>query len=128
GDDARHRFAVVHPDLQPHASRIVRKAKEVVVDAEALRLRLRELLQPGRGGPVEVAPGYRPDVAGDTLAAPAEVVRRGDVREKVEAELVAQVQCGLDEPCGNDNERRLAVGLLDLDGAGDAVQVHEATP
>ncbi len=61
------------------------------------------------------------------MRAPAEVVGGRDVREEVEALLVAEVRARLDEPRGVDDERRLAVRLLRLDEAGHAVEAHEAT-
>jgi hypothetical protein len=88
-DDARHGLAVVGPNLQAHARGIVGDPQEVVADAEALRLRLGKLLQSARRRTVEVAARRRADVAGDALGAPTEVVRRRDVGEEVEPELVA---------------------------------------
>ena len=35
-----HRLAVVEPDLDPHAGRVVGDAEQVVAEREALRLRL----------------------------------------------------------------------------------------
>jgi hypothetical protein len=67
-------------------------------------------------------------MAGDALLPPAEIVRGGDVGEEVEAELVAQVEAGLDEARRVDDERRLAVGLLRLDEARHSLIGHEATP
>jgi hypothetical protein len=77
---------------------------------------------------VEVAAAGCPDVARDALFAPAEVVRDGDVRQEVEPELVAEVARGLEQPSRVDDERRLALGVADLDEAGDAAVVQEATP
>jgi hypothetical protein len=56
------------------------------------------------------------------------VVRGGDIGEEVEAELVAQVSRGLGESRRIDDERRLAVPLLNLDQPRNAVEVQEATP
>jgi hypothetical protein len=100
----------------------------VVVHREALRLRLRRALEPLRAGPVQVAPGGVADVARDPALAPAEVVGGGDVREEVEALLVAQVRARLDEPSGVDDERGLAVRLARLDETRNAFVGQEATP
>ncbi len=70
---------------------------------------------------MDVAPCIRPDVADDFLLAPAEVVGRGDVGEKVEPVLVAKGGARLDESRRIDDERRLAERLARLDDAG-----HEA--
>src|SRR5205085_2381946 len=107
---------------------IVGDPQEVVADAEAPGLRGRELLQAARRRPVDVAAARRADVARDALRAPAVVVGRGDVREEVEAELVAQVQRRLHEACPVDDEGRLAVRLLDLDQPRNAAVVQLATP
>ena len=78
---------------------------------------------------VEVAPVARAEVAGDTRVAPAEVVGGRDVREEVEALIVAEVETGLDDPGGIDDQRRLAVRFPCLDQPGDGcVQAHSATP
>jgi hypothetical protein len=91
----------------------------VVIDREALHLRLRRArvaLRAGRpalpAGKVEVAADGRSVVAGDAPVAPAEVVGRGDVGEEAEAFDVAEVEAGLGESCGVDDQRRLAVLLL----------------
>jgi hypothetical protein len=60
-----------------------------------------------------------PDVARDAPFAPAEVVGGRDVREEVEPLLVAKVRADLDEARGVDDERALAVGLLDPFDTGD---------
>ena len=54
--------------------------------------------------------------------------RRGEVGEKVEAELVTQMQRGIHHAWRVDDERRLAVPLARLDQSGDAVEVQDATP
>jgi hypothetical protein len=100
----------------------------VVVHREALRLRLRGLGEALRAGQVEVAAAGRADVAGDAVAAPAEVIGRSDVREEVEAFAVAQVLARLDQPGRIDNQGRLAVRLAGLDEAGDAFVGQLATP
>jgi hypothetical protein len=120
-------LAVVEPHLNADAASLGDR-EQVVVHGEALRLRLRRLLQPLRAGPVEVAPGSRSDVARDAGAAPAEVVGRGDVGQDVEALDVAQVGARLDEPSRVDDERRLAVCLPRLDEAGNALVGQLATP
>ena len=56
------------------------------------------------------------------------MVGRGDVREEVEAELVTQVARRFRQARRVDDERRLAVGLANLDEAGNAVVVQLATP
>jgi hypothetical protein len=88
-DDGRNGFAVVDPHLQAHAWCAAAEREQVVADGEAARLRPRQPLEPLRRGLVQVAPAGRADVAGDAFAGPAEVVGGGDVREEVEAELVA---------------------------------------
>jgi hypothetical protein len=75
----------------------------VVVHREALRLGLRGFRETLRAGSVEVSPADGADVAGDAVAAPAEVVGCGDVGEDVEALDVSQVLTGLDEPRGIDD-------------------------
>jgi hypothetical protein len=94
----------------------------VVVDREALRLRLRRARVALRGGgpalaagEVEVAADGRSVVAGDAPVAPAEVVGRGDVGEEAEALDVAQVEAGFGQSCRVDDERRLAVLFPGLD-------------
>jgi hypothetical protein len=126
--DAVHGLAVVEPDLEGHPSRLLRDTKELVRDGEALRLRLRNPRVALRAGGVEVTAFVRADIPGDALLAPAEVVGGRDVGEEVEAELVAQVEAGLDEARRVDDERRLTVGLLRLDQAGYAAEIQEATP
>ena len=90
-DHACDRLAVVEPHLDAHAARglALDEREQVVADREALRLALRQGLEPMRRGCVQVATPGGADVPGDAGAAPAEVVGRGDVREKVEALLVA---------------------------------------
>jgi hypothetical protein len=128
GDDARDGLAVIDPHLEAQARRLRADGKQVIADAEAPRLRRRQLLETGRRRAVQVAAARRADVPGDALAAPAQVVGRGDVREEVEPELVADVAGGLDEPRGVDDDRCLAVPLLDLDESRNAVEVQDATP
>jgi hypothetical protein len=55
------------------------------------------------------------------------IVGRGDVREEVEAELVTQVARRFRQARRVDDERRLAVGLANLDEPGNAVVVQLAT-
>jgi hypothetical protein len=81
-----------------------------------------------RAGRVQVASTPGADVAGDAAAAPAEVVRRRDVRQEVEALFVAKVQAGLDQPSRIDDERRLAVRLSGLDEPGNSLERYDATP
>jgi hypothetical protein len=127
GDDARHRLAFVEPHLNPHASG-GRHREQVVIHREALRLRVRQLLQALRARSVQVAPVLRADVAGDAGATPTEVIGRRDVGEEVEPLLVAQVRAGLDQPGGIDHERRLAVRLARLDEPRDGLEAQLATP
>ncbi len=130
-DDARRGFAVVEPDLHADTPRLAGAgidAKQVVVDGEALGLRLGSALQRGRAGRVEVAARGAPPVAGDGLFAPAEVVDGREVGQEVEAERVAQVEAGLDEARRIDDERLLAVCLLRLHHAGNGFVDHSATP
>src|SRR5436190_13465100 len=128
GDDARHRLAVVQPDLDAHPRRALPDGEQVVVDGEPLRLRRRQRLEALRRGPVDVAAAAGGDVAGDAGLPPAEVVDGGDVREKVEPSLVAEVEARVDEARRIDDECRLAVGLPHLDEARYAVPAQEATP
>ena len=104
------------------------KAEQVVADRESQRLRLRQPLVALRRGLVQVAAAGGADVTRDALRAPAEVVGGGDVREEVEAQLVTQVQRGLDQTRRVDDDRRLAVSLLNLDEPGYTVVVQDATP
>jgi hypothetical protein len=100
----------------------------VVGDGEALRLRRRQALEALRAGAVDVPSGRRADVAGDALRPPAEIVGGCDVREEVEPLLVPQVEGGVDEPGGLDDDGGLAVRLGVRDVAGDAAEVQLATP
>jgi len=129
-DDARHRLAVVDPDLQPHAHGGLARTQrqQVIADGEAARLRAWQPLEALRRRLVEVAPADGPDVAGYALAAPAEVIGRGDVGEEVEAELVAQMARGFGQARGIDDEGRLAFCFADLDQPGNAVEIQDATP
>src|SRR5689334_20128378 len=63
-DDARHRLAVVDPHLEPEPRRTRPQREQVVAHREALGLAFGENLEALRAGPVEVAAGRRPDVAG----------------------------------------------------------------
>jgi hypothetical protein len=76
---------------------------------------------------MEVASLRCADVAGDALPLPAEVVDAGEVDEHVVALLVAEVGAGLDDPCGVDDECRLAARLDRLDDPGNPGR-HSATP
>jgi hypothetical protein len=94
----------------------------VVVDREALCLRsgdTRVALGTGRAPPpagkVQVSTDGGAVVTGDAAAAPAEVVRGGEVGEEAKALRVTEVQARLLEARRIDNERRLAVLLLRLD-------------
>jgi hypothetical protein len=127
-DEARDVLAVVDPDLQANARSTHTKAEQVVADRKSQRLRLRQTLVALRRGLVQVAAAGCADVTGDALCAPAEVVRGGDVREEVEAQLVTQVQRGLDQTWRVDDNGRLAVLLLNLDEPGYTVVVQDATP
>ena len=105
----------------------MRERQEVVADGEASRLEPRQGLEPLRRGQVEVAAGGGADIAGDALAAPAEVIGRDDVCEHVEPELVAGVQAGVAEPLTLDDHGRLAVRLACFHEAGHLRPVHVAT-
>jgi hypothetical protein len=100
----------------------------VVVDCEACGLRIGSACVPLGAERVEVAARTGPVVAGDRPRAPAEVVDRRDVREEVEALLVAKVRARFDESWRVDDERDLAVRLLALDEAGDPFERQLATP
>jgi hypothetical protein len=102
----------------------------VVVDREALRLRLGQLRETPRAGIVEISSLRGADVPGDVAgsARPAEVVGGGDVREEVEAGLVPKVQARLAQARRVDDERRLIVGIPSLDQPGDALVRQEAAP
>ena len=69
-----------------------------------------------------------PDVPCDALLAPAEVVRRREVAQHVEACLVAEVQARLGDAGRVDDERRLPERLACLDESGDSLVAHSATP
>src|SRR5436189_4922903 len=97
-DDARHVLALVDPALEPGAWCALTQREQVVADGEALRLELGQHLESLGHGMHEVAAGRGSDVAGDALAAPAEVVGGDDVDTHVEAELVARVLARLADP------------------------------
>jgi hypothetical protein len=128
GDQARHHLAVVDPRLQAHARGALSEREQVVADREALRLRLGKTLESLRRRLVDVATAGGGEVAGDTLAAPAEVIRRGDVGKEVEAQLATEMARRLDQPRRVDDERRLAMRLANLDQPRGALEVQEATP
>jgi hypothetical protein len=65
--------------------------EQVVADREPARLGSGQALEALGRRLVQVAPPRGADVAGDTLAGPAEIVRRRDVGEEVEPELVTEV-------------------------------------
>src|SRR6185312_16590782 len=94
-DDARHGLSVADPDLQPYTRRSLAQRKQVVADREPLRLLARQALIALRRRLVQIPPRRWPDVARDAGLAPTQVVRRGEVGEKVEAELVTQMQRGV---------------------------------
>ena len=104
------------------------KAEQVVADRKSQRLRLWQTLVALRRGLVQVAAAGRADVTGDALCGPAEVVGSCDVRKEVEAQLVSKMQCSLDQAWRIDDERRLAVAVLNLYETGDSVVVQDATP
>jgi hypothetical protein len=128
GDDARDALAVVEPHLDPDNRRTRADRKQVVVDGEPGRLRLGRARVTLGAGCIQVSAGLRSVVARDLALAPAEVVDRRDVREEVEALLVAQVEAGLEDPGRIDDESRLAVGVLALDEAGYSFVGQLATP
>ena len=70
--------------------------------------------------PDDVAP-----ISGHGALVPAEVVGRGDVGEEVEAEPVAEVERRLDEPCGLDDDGRLAVLLRLRQEPRNALVAHD---
>src|SRR5215211_4184573 len=127
-DHARDGFTLVEPDLHAHARRALAHREQVVVDREALRLRRGQPLVTLRHRRVQVAPGRRPDVAGDAVAAPAQVIGRGDVREHVEAGLVPEVRARVDQRLRSDDERGLAVRLGALEEPRHVAEVQDATP
>jgi hypothetical protein len=107
----------------------------VVVHGEPLGLRLRRpgvALRAGRAADaareVEVAALCGAVVAGDAAVSPAQVVDRGDVREEAETLAVAQVQTGLGQARGIDDERRLPVLVPPLYQPWDALEGQDATP
>ncbi len=125
-DHAGHGLAVVDPGLHADAAAVGDDRQEVVVEREPLRLAGRQRLQPLRHRCVQVTAGAGADVAGHALPAPAQVVDRGDVREEVVAQGVAQVQPGGNELGRLDDDRCLAVRLVDLDEAGNRLERHSA--
>src|SRR5690348_14707165 len=128
-DDARDALALVGPALEARAWRSLAQREEVVADREALRLELGQHLEPLCHRMHEVAAARGADVAGDALAAPAEVVGRDDVDAHVEAELVARVLAGLADPLLLDRHRRHLGPLAVRDVAGNPRPVgHVATP
>jgi hypothetical protein len=107
----------------------------VVVHGEALRLRLRRpgvALRPGgaadAAGEVEVAALRRSVVAGDAAVSPAQIVDGGEVREEAEPLAVTEVQTGLGQARGIDDERRLPVLVPPLDEPWDTLEGQDATP
>src|SRR4029077_3293392 len=103
--------------------------EQVIADREALRLELGQRLEPLRHGVHEVPPRRGADVAGDTLAAPAEVVGRDEVDADVEAELVARVLARLADSLRLDGHGRHFGTIAVRDVARHAVPVsHVATP
>jgi hypothetical protein len=100
----------------------------VVVDGETGRLGLGGAGEPLGCGLVQVAAGVRAEVAGYPLLAPAEIVDRRDVREEVEALLVAEMEACLDDSRRIDDERRLVVRVLPLDETWYAFESQLATP
>jgi hypothetical protein len=128
GDDARDGLPVLEPDLDADDRRSGADRQQVVVDREARRLRLRSPGVALRAQRVDVTARGGRVVAGDPSLAPAEVVDGRDVGEEVEAFLVTEVGTRLDESRGVDDERRLAVSVLALDEARDALEGQLATP
>ena len=127
-DDARHGLAVADPDLQPYTRRSLAQRKQVVADREPLRLLDRQALIALRRRLIQIPARRCPDVARDAGLAPAQVVGRGEVGEKVEAKLVTQMQRGINDARRVDDERRLAVLAEQLDQTGSPFQAQEATP
>jgi hypothetical protein len=127
-DEAGHLLAVVDPRLQANARCAGADPEQVVAERESVWLRLRQTLVALCRGLVQIASARRADVTGDTLRAPAEIVGRRDVRQVVEAQLVAKVKGGLDETRRIDDECGLAVPFENFDEPGDAVVVQDATP
>ena len=126
--DARDALAVLEPDLHSDGRRSRTDRQQVVVDGEPGRLGLRGSRVALCAHRVDVAAGRGAVVAGDLALAPAEVVDRRDVGQEVEAFLVAQVCARLDDPRRIDDERGLAVRVLALDEARDALESQLATP
>src|SRR6185295_10507200 len=130
GDDARDSVAVLAPDLQPYPRRLGRarlELEQVVGDGEARVLGLGLPGEPPGAGLVDVTTVPASPVAGDGALVPAEVVGRGDVGEKVEPELVAEMESRVDEPFRLDDHRRLAVTLRFGSEPRDRLVAHEAT-
>src|SRR5215217_3098990 len=118
---ARHRLAVLAPDLQPEPGRLRRSGgepDEVVGDGEARRLGFRLPRQAPRPRAVDVAATLAAPVAGDSSLVPAQVIRHRDIGEKVEAELVAAVPRSLFEPGGLDYDGGFTVFVGFADEAG----------
>jgi hypothetical protein len=126
--DAGHRLAVIEPHLNSDARAAVPQCQQVVVEREAPGLRLGELGETLRARDVQIPTVGRADVPGYAALTPAEIVGRGDVREEVEAELLAEVLARLDEALPLDDERRLAVRLPRLDESRDVAVCQLATP
>ena len=99
----------------------------MVAHREPLRLRVGDAGEALRSRRARVAALGGAEVAGDALARPVEVVGGRDVREEVVALLVAEVQGGLDESRGLDDDGRLAVRALLLDEPGNGFQAQVAT-
>src|SRR5581483_7489134 len=126
-DDRGHGLAVVRPHLEAHARGRPAQREQVVRDREALRLHLGHHLQSLRHREVDVASARGADVARDAATPPEQIVRRDDVREHLEAELVARVLAGLADALALDRDRRLAERFAFLDEAGNRVVPHVAT-
>src|SRR4029450_13883235 len=134
-NDACDGLSVVDPDLHAQPRSAFAQGQQVVVDCEPLRLRPWHARVPLRAccgaeptGLVEVAARGRPEVAGNSAGAPAQVVDRRDVGEDTKALDLAEVEAGLPQAGRVDYERRLAVLFLGLDEPGYAFVGQVATP
>src|SRR5262249_37609302 len=128
-DHARHALALVDPALQPRARRALPQPEQVIADGEPLRLVVGQHLESLGHRMHEVASARGPDVAGDALAAPAEIVGRDEGDAHVEAELVARVLARLADPPGLDRHRRHLGAVAARDVPGHAAPLgHVATP
>src|SRR6266536_453568 len=107
-----------------------RNLQQVVVDAEARALGLGQPGEAPGAGRVDVPAPCCALVARDLLLRlrPAEVVRRREIGEEVEALLVAQVEARFAQAGRIDYQRRLAVGLVRFHQSRYSLKGQLATP